>query len=146
MPGSLASRPYYGRRALDVALPRWVCLSTAAEASRNLARARVETDRARGRDARSRRGRCSRSSGWSSSSCPLPLVMVLPRSVPALLFGLRMLASSSLAARAFTWVTWRWTSCSGGSTNSPQACARRSSSCCSAWRSSSLWLLVKGLG
>jgi uncharacterized protein (TIGR02611 family) len=123
-------------------------VSAAAEASRDLARARVEHHRARGRE-RSLPARALLALlGVALFVVSLPLVIVLPEAgIPALLLGLRLLAVEfDWAARAFTWVTWRWTQLLGWFHEQPAGVRSTIVVALAGVAILVLWLLVKELG
>ena len=123
-------------------------VSEAAEASRDLARARVEHHRARGRERSVPARALLALLGLVLLVVSVPLVIVLPEAgVPALLFGLRLLAVEfDWAARAFTWVTWRWTQLLGWFHEQPAGVRSAILVALAGVAILLLWLLVKGLG
>lgn len=123
-------------------------VSAAADVSRDLARARVEDQRARGRE-RSLPARAALALlGLGLLAVSLPLAIVLPEGgVPAFLLALRLLAVEfDWAARAFTWVTWRWTQLLGWFERQPPAVRSAIVLALAAVAILAVWLLVQALG
>ena len=123
-------------------------VNAAAEASRDLARARVEHQRARGRERSIPARALVALLGLVLLVVSVPLVIVLPEGgIPALLLALRLLAIEfDWAARAFTWVTWRWTQILAWFEDQPAGVRTAVLLALAGVAILLVWLLVKGLG